>query len=208
MYNSKEPDSKKIIIPPAILTLIQKPPLLKGESLQEYNDLLAALVCDIAPTDIPEYLWVLEFADCVWEIRRDLSYRAKLIDWSIDQMSSGYSKEAGPAMSLVRAAPKVEVIDKILDRLRRRSDIILQQLEGRREVFAARARRAAEKALKVQPVPGVVAPPTVPQLPGPINESAQGRSPTDDTTIETVPEPREQALDQTLSQSSDDTRNT
>lgn len=198
MSNPKEPDLVKIILPPAILPLMAKPPLLKGESLQEYNDLLAALVCDIAPTDIPEHLWVLEFTDCSWEIRRILSYRAKLIDWHIAEMSSGYPREAGPAMSLVRAAPKVEVIDKILDRLRRRSDMILQQLEGRREVFAARAHRVAERILKEteRPLPRVGAPPTVPVLPRPTNENAPGRTSTDDSTIGTMPEPHEQSPDQ------------
>lgn len=195
-------------IPPEIFPLIENPPLLKGESKQIYNDLLAALVADVAPTDIPEWLWVIQFLDCSWEIWRNRRYRAKLIDWHIDQMSSGYPQEAGPAMSLVRAAPKVEVIDKMLDRLQRRHDMILQQLEARREIFAYRARRAAENVLKGKetPLPCVVTPPTVPLLPAPANESAQGRSPVDDTTIEIVPEPREQASDQTPSQPSEDTR--
>ena len=39
-------------IPPEILALMQKPPLLKGESVQQYNDLLGILVSQVAPADL------------------------------------------------------------------------------------------------------------------------------------------------------------
>jgi hypothetical protein len=211
MPNSSEPDSEnskeasKKIIPPAILPLIEKPPLLKGESLLHYNDLLAALVHDVGPTDIPEWLWLIEFLDCAWEIWRNRGYRAKLIDWQFTILASGYPPQVGPAVSLVKAVPKIEAIDKILEKLQRRSDTILRQLESRRELFAFRARHAAENVLKRAgtSLPRVVAPPTVPLLPKPANESAQDQCPTDGKPIQTIPE---QDSGQTPPESSEDTR--
>jgi hypothetical protein len=171
-------------IPPEILALIQKPPLLKDESREEYNDLLTGLVTDIAPFDRIEWLWLIQFLDCSWEILRNRRYRAILIDLQRDQalrhiivmttasqrMSNteleqafarwtanpehfgqhGIDPQSVPAMALIRAAHNVEVIDKILEKLQRRCDTILQQLEYRREVFASRARRAADKILTVE----------------------------------------------------------
>ena len=45
-------------IPPVILSFMQNPPLLKGESTQQYNELLGILVSQVAPVDIIEWLWV------------------------------------------------------------------------------------------------------------------------------------------------------
>ena len=47
-------------------------------------------------------------------------------------------------MAFSQAARSLEKIDKISERLQRRWDSILQQLEDRREMFAHRARRAVD----------------------------------------------------------------
>jgi hypothetical protein len=67
-------------IPPGILTLMQKPPLLKGESVQQYNDLLGILVSQVAPADLVEWLWVLSYLDCTWEVLRLRRFKSVLID--------------------------------------------------------------------------------------------------------------------------------
>jgi hypothetical protein len=151
-------------IPAAILPLIDNPPLLKGESKQHYYELLAALVQDIAPQDIPEWLWVIEFCDCVWEIRRNRKFRSAVIDYHID--SCGYRGESAAGLSFVRAAPKIEPIDKIIDRSQRNADTILLQLEGRRDVFVHRARQAATALLTAtdEALPRVVGATVVPGL--------------------------------------------
>lgn len=173
-------------IPTEILNLVQKPPLLKGESLQEYNDLLGRLASDILPVDIVEWLWLVQFNDCTWEIFRNRRFRAILIDlqrngalgsiilntspsgsmnaiqynqalvrWreDPDQFNKhGIDPQSVSAMAFVQAAVLLERCDKSLERLYRRCDSILQQLEYRREVFAHRARRAADNFLKPENV--------------------------------------------------------
>ena len=180
-------------IPRAILPLIEKPPLLRGESLQDYNELLAGLVHDVMPSDIPEWLWLIQFLDCSWEIWRNRGYRAKLINWQRDQSSYGSPPETALAIALVKAAPKTEVVDKILERLQRRCDTILQQLEIRREVFAHRARHAAENVLnRAKPsLLGFGALSAVPLLPESTNQSTPDQTPTDEKTI--VPGDSDQA---------------
>ena len=67
-------------IPKVILPLIENLPLLKGESSLEYYDLLAQLASEIAPCDLIEWLWVIQFLDCSWEIFRIRRFRTFLID--------------------------------------------------------------------------------------------------------------------------------
>lgn|SRR5689334_5159516 len=133
-------------IPRAILPFIEAPPLLEEESRQDYNELLAALVQDVEPRDIPEWLWAIDFLNCYWEICRNRLFRVKLVGWQ-QNLGGGYSPAVAPAMALVKVAPKIEYLDKTIEKLQRRADTILQHLEFRREVFAHRARRAAEKIL-------------------------------------------------------------
>jgi hypothetical protein len=164
-------------IPPAILPFIKDPPLLKGESRQEYYDLLGVLISETAPVDMVEWLWLIQFTDCAWEIIRNRRIRAFLIDlqrtkdlnairsvhyddgekylanWKPDPdflMRYGTDVRSMVATAFVKVAPKLELIDKNLERLQRRSDEIIEKLECRREVFAHRARRAAANVINAQ----------------------------------------------------------
>ena len=73
------------IVPAEILILIKNPPLLKGESKEDYYGLLAALARDVRPADLAEWLWLIELLNCVWEIFRNGRFRAKLIDMNRHQ---------------------------------------------------------------------------------------------------------------------------
>ena len=157
-------------LPPAILPLIQDPPLLKGESRQEYYDLLGVLISETAPVDMFEWLWVIDYTDCFWGIRRNRRIKAFLIDlqrtkdlnairslhyddcekylanWQPDPdffLRYGTDVRSMVATAFVKVAAKLELVDKDLERQQRRSDKIIEKLECRREVFAHRARRAA-----------------------------------------------------------------
>jgi hypothetical protein len=165
-------------VPAEVLILIKNPPLLKGESKEDYYCLLAALARDVRPADLAEWLWLIELLNCVWEIFRNGRFRAKLIDMNrhqalgtvilkhmpertmgprdLAEAVAGWNASPGryknyeidpetvPAMAFSQAARSLEKIDKISERLQRRWDSILQQLEDRREMFAHRARRAAD----------------------------------------------------------------
>ncbi len=67
-------------IPPTILVLLQKPPLLKAESVQEYNKLFGALVVELMPVDVIEWLWILNYLDSVWEVFRSRRFISILIN--------------------------------------------------------------------------------------------------------------------------------
>src|SRR3974390_566474 len=164
-------------IPPAILPFIKEPPLLKGESRQEFYDLLGALIAETAPVDTVEWLWLIRFTECASEIRRNRRSKAFLIDLQrskdLNMMASipydecegylanlttdpdflrryGIDARSMVATAFVKIASKLEVVDKELERLERRSDKVIEQLESRRELFAHRARRAAANIVNAQ----------------------------------------------------------
>jgi DNA-binding FrmR family transcriptional regulator len=55
-----------------------------------------------------------------------------------------------PATAVVQIRKNLEALNKMLERAERRCDTIMQQLEYRREVFAHRARRAADTFLSAK----------------------------------------------------------
>ena len=48
--------------------------------MQEYNDLLGRLASDTLPVDAVEWLWLIQFNDCTWEIFRIRRFRAIIFD--------------------------------------------------------------------------------------------------------------------------------
>lgn len=205
-------------IPPAILALMQKPPLLKGESVQQYNDLLGILVSQVAPADLVEWLWVLNYLDCAWDVLRLRRFKSVLIDlqqkralqgvilkmapdrsytpaslaqaealWLADPAhfaKRGIDPLSVPATAVVQIRENLEALNKMLERAERRCDTIMQQLEYRREVFAHRARRAADTFLnaKTEQAPSLPAADTAPAL-APADQTTLNQIPADEVTV-------------------------
>ena len=176
--------SKLPKVPATILPLIQIPPLLKGESAQEYYELLGDLASEMQPDDLIEWLWMIQFLDCSWEIFRNRRFRALLVDAQRNRamdviITKTLPYDSGPsiefdqhlarwkgnpeffikydidpravgAKAFVQVIASLDQIDKVMERLQRRADKIVEQLEYRREVFAHRARRAVDKVLTSQ----------------------------------------------------------
>lgn len=168
-------------IPAPIRALMQRPPVLKGELVQKYNDLLAGLVSQVEPGDIIEWLWVLSFLDHAWDVLRIRQFKVVLIDLQhlkalsavvmktepfYEYSNKGLAQEtmnwwadptnfakkhidplSVPATAAVQIRESSDALDRRLERAERRCDTIMQQLEYRREVFANRARRAADSIL-------------------------------------------------------------
>ena len=205
---------KTLVIPPQILPQIENAPLLKGESPQDYYDLFNGVAADVKPADMLEWLWVVQFVECVWEILRNRRYRAMLLELQRDQALRGVIQKASnypeiryvpdhefkrwkedpnefrkhdvdpnsvAAVALLQSTGNLEMIDKIQGRLERRSDSILQQLEYRREIFAHRARHAAEKLLDAESVqpPRLTSPSMVAAI-EPVQQTASTQYPPDD----------------------------
>ena len=96
-------------VPAAILPLIQNPPLLKGESQQEYYELFGALVSETAPVDTVEWLWLIQFTDCSWEIIRNRRLRARIrtmSDRRIESNRRNAERSTGPPYNRGQAARK------------------------------------------------------------------------------------------------------
>jgi hypothetical protein len=156
----------KLNVPADILAIIARPALLKGESKEEYFDLLAGIIEDFDVRDRPEFLWAIQYADCTWEIIRLRRMRALVIDhWrdrgrvallqdrlpgtytEIEQrLSELYPDGVDPeivgarAIIMADANEQLAYLDDAVEKLQRRCDSILQFFEARREVFAHRER--------------------------------------------------------------------
>ena len=66
-------------IPPEIENLLGKRPLITGEHVEAYDDLLARVALEVKPAGIIEWLWVKDVVDLVWEARRLRRLRAALL---------------------------------------------------------------------------------------------------------------------------------
>ena len=72
-----------IDILPGLKSLVRKPPLLNGESKEDYYSLLREMIDNIGPLDPQEYIWVFNFTNWVWELSRYTTARAVLINGAI-----------------------------------------------------------------------------------------------------------------------------
>jgi hypothetical protein len=157
---------KKHGVPADILAIIAKPPLLKGESKDDYFELLAGIIDDLGASDRPEFLWAIRYADSTWEIIRLRRMRTLIIEhWrdrgriallqdrlpgtypAIEQrLGEVYPDGIDPelvnarSMILADANSQLAYLDDAIESLERRCDSILQLFEGRREIFAHRQR--------------------------------------------------------------------
>lgn len=61
------------------LPFFGSPPLLPGEDTEAYNQLLTMVAETVRPTDVLEMIWVRDFVDLEWEIRRLRRIKANLL---------------------------------------------------------------------------------------------------------------------------------
>ena len=161
-------------VPADILAAIAKPPLLNGESRDEYFALLAGIFDDFGARDRPEYLWAISYGDWQWEIIRLKRMRALVVDhWRErgrtalvkdrlpatfsnfeEQLAQlypeGVNRDLVGARGLIMATDNGQLayFDKAIERLQRRCDSILQLIEARREVLLHRERERLTGARK------------------------------------------------------------
>lgn len=69
-----------LVIPPEIATLLDKPPLLRGENRALYDQRLAALAALWRPSDFMSWKLMGELADADWEVTRYKSYKALVVN--------------------------------------------------------------------------------------------------------------------------------
>jgi hypothetical protein len=157
-------------VPSALIPLISKPPLRPGEDPAQFFDYLHAVASDFRPADTVDWVWSVQYAyaswDALWSRRLRASYiegryafvmrhsvlsGLRLSPSEIGQYVSNPAKlrdlnidpDVLPATAVVLHLKTLEKLDVIIERQERRCDRIVEQLEMRRAVFAARAREVA-----------------------------------------------------------------
>ena len=59
--------------------LLGKPPILKGEVLEDYQVLEASLMASLKPADAQEYIWMRDIVDLQWDLQRLRQMKAKFL---------------------------------------------------------------------------------------------------------------------------------
>src|SRR6201988_3614822 len=65
--------------PPATLAFLGAPPLIEGERVEAYDELLARISGALQPADILEDIWIRDIVDLVWEAFRLRRLKAQLM---------------------------------------------------------------------------------------------------------------------------------
>lgn len=75
------PPRDRHLHPPAQLGIpfCPAPPLIQGESAEEYNNLLSRVTHAVGPTNVIEAVWVKDIVDLVWESQRLRYLKASLL---------------------------------------------------------------------------------------------------------------------------------
>lgn len=68
------------LIPEHIQCIFGPPPLIRGESSQDYHRLLAEIAASVAPTNIIEWIYVKDIVDLTWEIIRYRRAKSEVIE--------------------------------------------------------------------------------------------------------------------------------
>ena len=65
--------------PPAALAFLGPAPLIEGERVEAYDELLARISAALQPADIIEDIWIRDIVDLVWEAFRLRRFKAQLM---------------------------------------------------------------------------------------------------------------------------------
>ena len=83
-------DAATPIIPPHIRRLLGEPPLLRGESKEEFNALLEQLAVDANPKDFASWLLLAETAAKLWEYARYQRMARAVVDDKVTAVAKDF----------------------------------------------------------------------------------------------------------------------
>jgi len=86
---------KALGVPAEVINLLKKPPLLEGESSEEYLTLVLGLFEKHHVSNTPEFLLLKRYADCWWEIER-------LKECALSSSTIGRPKPRSPWLRITR----------------------------------------------------------------------------------------------------------
>jgi len=107
----------------SLCALFGSPPLLEGEDLAVYNELLARITARVKPADILEEIWVFDVVNLTWEVARWRRLQQHLIKASthtgVQAVMGPMQTEPGEALllSLGWASGSAGAINKVKERL-------------------------------------------------------------------------------------------
>ena len=89
---------KALGVPAEVINLLKKPPLLEGESSEEYLTLVLGLFEKHHVSNTPEFLLLKRYADCWWEMERLERMRALIINHWIAKAPIALVKDHSPTV--------------------------------------------------------------------------------------------------------------
>jgi hypothetical protein len=156
-------DSRMLsLIPPdKVQALFGDPPLLQGEDIGLYNELMCQFAKIVEPKDMIEWWWVKDITDHSWEIRRLRRFKVHFIEGGRHQMLQdakmlavvgGESmpmpdSEKSSAEGLMRRINQYKSVDTLIASAELRRAHTLREIERRREYLARRLRKASDEII-------------------------------------------------------------
>ena len=146
--------------PDEVRALFGDPPLLRGEDVGLYNELMGQFAKIVEPTDMIEWWWVKDITDHTWEIRRLRRFKALFVEVAQDLMLQtadlfgGTQKrmpvrdsEKSLAEGLMYRINQYKSVDNLIASAELRRAHTLREIERRREYLARLVRKASDEAI-------------------------------------------------------------
>jgi len=153
-----------LLVPAAVQALFGDPPVLRGEEISVYYNILDRFAEIVDPQDTMEWLWIKDLTDHSWEIRRLRRLKVQLVELQRDQWVSNLetyhismlekddespyvplpvpmSEKDTAKMSDIQLA-NYSKVDKLIASAEARRDRTLREIDRRREQLARRVRKA------------------------------------------------------------------
>ncbi len=149
-----------------VQALFGDPPLLRGEKVELYDELMGQFARIIEPKDLIEWWWVKDITDHCWDIRRLRRFKVLLIELGRDEMYRWHEAQANllakhgahepPPMPdsekdsanlFMHRIGKYQSIDRLVASAELRRAHTLREIERRREDLARRLRKASDEII-------------------------------------------------------------
>jgi hypothetical protein len=153
--------------PDEVQALFGAPPLLRGEDIGLYNELMGQFAKIVEPKDMIEWWWVKDITDHSWEIRRLRRFKVLFIEFGRDMMHLGAkmratvladeddeyepppvpdSEKDSAQLFMVRVG-EYKRVDMLIASAELRRVHTLREIERRREHLARRLRKASDEII-------------------------------------------------------------
>jgi len=164
--NAKNTRMLSLVPPDEVQALFGDPPLLRGEDVRLYKNLMGQFAKLVEPKDMIEWWWVKDITDHSWEIRRLRRFKVLFIELSRDMMhlhdqmravavdeNDEYESPPVPdsekhsAELFMHRIGQYKSVDTLIASAELRRAHTLREIEHRREYVARRLRKASDEII-------------------------------------------------------------